>query len=49
MYGLYPFVYPTQKQLQAMHDADMTVVATTIFDITYHFIKNQLNEGEKNE
>lgn len=49
MYGLYPFVYPTQKQLQAMHDADMTVEATTIFDITYHFIKNQLNEGEKNE
>lgn len=42
MYGIYPYVYPTQKQMQAMDQAGVSYGRTTIEDLTYNFLKQLL-------
>ncbi|MGN1382807.1 MAG: TetR family transcriptional regulator [Eubacterium sp.] len=38
MYGIYPYVYPTAKQMQAMDTVGISVRKTTIGEMTYHFM-----------
>lgn len=38
MYGIYPYVFPSEKQCQAMDLVGITYTRTTVFDIVYQFI-----------
>lgn len=38
MYGIYPYVFPTEKQCQAMEQVGIPYTRTTIFAIVYQFI-----------
>lgn len=42
MYGIYPYVYPTDKQMQAMDHAGIQYEKTTIASLTYNFLKQIL-------
>lgn len=39
MYGIYPYAYPTDKQLRAMDRIQLSYKKSTIYDITYNFLK----------
>lgn len=39
MYGIYPYVYPTDKQKYAMDEAKLPYTQTTIEELTYNFLK----------
>lgn len=43
MNGIYPYVYPTEKQLAAMDEADIKVASTSIYEITKNFLEQILN------
>ena len=38
MYGIYPYVFPSEKQCQAMDIVGITYTRTTVFEIVYQFI-----------
>lgn len=42
MYGIYPYVYPTEKQMKAMDTVGISYQKTTIMDMTYHFLRQLL-------
>ncbi|MBQ9390942.1 MAG: TetR/AcrR family transcriptional regulator [Lachnospiraceae bacterium] len=39
MYGIYPYVYPTDKQIEAMNEVKLSYSKTSIYDLTYRFLK----------
>ena len=39
MYGIYPYTYPTEKQLAAMDEVDLSHADVTIYELTYKFLK----------
>lgn len=39
MYGIYPYAYPTKKQLAAMDEVKLSHADITIFELTYKFLK----------
>lgn len=39
MYGIYPYAYPTDKQLEAMDRVQLRYRKSTIYEITYNFLK----------
>ena len=39
MYGIYPYAYPTEKQLAAMDEAGLSHADVTIHELTYKFLK----------
>lgn len=39
MYGIYPYVYPTEKQVTAMDTVGISHEKTTITELTYHFLR----------
>lgn len=43
MYGIYPYVYPTNKQKQAMDEAHVSYEQTTIEEITYNLLKQLIH------
>ncbi len=43
MYGIYPYVYPTDKQKLAMDEAQVSYEQTTIEDITYNLLKQLIH------
>ncbi|SCZ77967.1 TetR/AcrR family transcriptional regulator [Pseudobutyrivibrio xylanivorans] len=39
MYGIYPYSYPTDKQIAAMDEVKLSHMDTTIYEMTYQFLK----------
>jgi len=39
MYGIYPYVYPTDKQMEAMDQVKLSYAKTTIYNMSYDFLK----------
>ena len=39
MYGIYPYSYPTEKQISAMDEVKLSHMDVTIYDLTYQFLK----------
>lgn len=39
MYGIYPYSYPTDKQISAMNEVKLSHMDTTIYEMTYQFLK----------
>lgn len=39
MYGIYPYVYPTAKQISAMDEVKLSHRDVTIYEMTYQFLK----------
>ena len=39
MYGIYPYSYPTDKQMSAMDEVKLSYMDTTIYEMTYQFLK----------
>lgn len=39
MYGIYPYSYPTDKQISAMDEVKLSHMDTTIYEMTYQFLK----------
>ena len=39
MYGIYPYSYPTEKQIAAMDEVKLSHVDVTIYEMTYQFLK----------
>ena len=39
MYGIYPYAYPTDKQISAMDEVKLSHMDTTIYEMTYQFLK----------
>ena len=39
MYGVYPYAYPTKKQLLAMDKVELDYVKVTIYELIYTFLK----------
>lgn len=39
MYGIYPYVYPTDKQIEAMKEVKLSYQKTSIYELTYKFLK----------
>lgn len=39
MYGIYPYSFPTEKQLAAMDEAGLSHADVTIYELTYKFLK----------
>lgn len=39
MYGIYPYSYPTKKQISAMDEVKLSHVDVTIYEMTYQFLK----------
>ena len=39
MYGIYPYSYPTEKQISAMDEVKLSHVDVTIYEMTYQFLK----------
>lgn len=42
MYGIYPYVYPTQKQCDAMEKVGIPVIKTSVFEMVNRFLKTTL-------
>ncbi len=38
MYGIYPYAYPTDKQLEAMDTVGLSYKRVSIYDLTYQFL-----------
>ena len=38
MYGIYPYSYPTDKQISAMDEVKLSHMDTTIYEMTYQFL-----------
>lgn len=47
MYGIYPYAYPTEKQISAMDEVKLSHVDVTIYEMTYQFLKLILPQSEK--
>ena len=43
MYGIYPYVHPTDKQKAAMKKAGLTIYKTTVYDIAKRFVISLLS------
>lgn len=43
MYGIYPYVHPTDKQKTAMEKAGLTIYKTTVYDIAKRFVISLLS------
>ena len=43
MYGIYPYVHPTDKQRKAMRKAGVTFYKTTVYDISKRFVISLLS------
>lgn len=39
MYGIYPYVYPTDKQIEAMKEVKLSYQKTSIYELSYKFLK----------
>jgi hypothetical protein len=39
MYGVYPYVYPSKKQKDAMDEVELEYSSVTIYQLTYQFLK----------
>jgi len=39
MYGIYPYAYPTDKQISAMDEVKLSHLDVTIYELTYQFLK----------
>ncbi len=39
VYGIYPYSYPTEKQISAMDEVKLSHVDVTIYEMTYQFLK----------
>ena len=39
MYGMYPYAYPTKKQVSAMDEVGLSHADVTIYELTYQFLK----------
>ena len=39
MYGIYPYAYPTDKQISAMDEVKLSHKDVTIYELTYQFLK----------
>lgn len=39
MYGIYPYAYPTDKQISAMDEVKLSHLDVTIYEMTYQFLK----------
>ena len=39
MYGIYPYAYPTDKQISAMDEVKLSHADVSIYDLTYQFLK----------
>ena len=39
MYGIYPYAYPTDKQIAAMDEVKLSHMDVTIYEMTYQFLK----------
>ena len=39
MYGIYPYAYPTDKQISAMDEVKLSHMDVTIYEMTYQFLK----------
>lgn len=39
MYGMYPYAYPTEKQISAMDEVGLSHADVTIYELTYQFLK----------
>lgn len=39
MYGIYPYAYPTEKQVAAMDEVKLSHMDVTIYELTYQFLK----------
>ena len=39
MYGIYPYSFPTDKQISAMDEVKLSHMDTTIYEMTYQFLK----------
>ncbi|MBO6130080.1 MAG: TetR/AcrR family transcriptional regulator [Pseudobutyrivibrio sp.] len=39
MYGIYPYVYPTEKQIEAMDKVKLSYSKTSIYELSYRFLK----------
>ncbi len=39
MYGIYPYSYPTDKQISAMDEVKLSHLDVTIYEMTYQFLK----------
>ncbi len=39
MYGIYPYSYPTDKQISAMDEVKLSHVDVTIYEMTYQFLR----------
>ena len=39
MYGIYPYAYPTDKQISAMDEVKLLHLDVTIYEMTYQFLK----------
>ena len=39
MYGIYPYSYPTDKQISAMDEVKLSHLDITIYEMTYQFLK----------
>ena len=39
MYGIYPYSYPTDKQISAMDEVNLSHMDVTIYEMTYQFLK----------
>ena len=39
MYGIYPYSYPTDKQISAMDEVKLSHMDVTIYEMTYQFLK----------
>ena len=39
MYGIYPYAYPTDKQISAMDEVNLSHMDVTIYEMTYQFLK----------
>jgi hypothetical protein len=42
MYGIYPYVYPTDKQCEAMETVGIPFKKTTVYEMVLHFLKQIL-------
>lgn len=42
MYGIYPYAYPTDKQISAMDEVKLSHLDVTIYEMTYQFLKSIL-------
>lgn len=46
LYGVYPYVYPTQQQMDAMREACLPIRILSVEEVTYQCIRRLLREPE---